>query len=316
MSIHKPVLLEETIENLNFEKGDTAVDATLGGGGHFKAILEKIGEKGTLIAIDLDNDAIERFKIQSAPPAGGRRTKSKTRIILVNDNFANLKDILSGIGIEKADAILADLGWSSDQLSGRGMSFLKDEALDMRLDRQQALSAESVINDYSGEDLERIIKDYGEERYARSIARKIVDERKKQRIKTTIELVRIIDGAVPTRYKHQKIHPATRTFQALRIEVNGELENLRHFIPEALEALNPGGRLAIISFHSLEDRIVKNIFRQNARGCICPKDFPKCVCGKVPIVKIITRKPIVAGEKEVLENSRSRSAKLRVCEKI
>lgn len=308
MSIHKPVLLEETIENLNLEKGDTAVDATLGGGGHFKAILEKIGEEGTLIAIDLDNDAIERFKIQNPRPEG--------KIILVNDNFANLKDILSGIGIEKADAILADLGWSSDQLSGRGMSFLKDEALDMRLDRQQVLSTEAVINDYSGEELERIIKDYGEERYAGSIARKIVDERKKQRIKTTIELVRIIDGAVPTRYKHQKIHPATRTFQALRIEVNSELENLRHFIPEALEALNPGGRLAIISFHSLEDRIVKNIFRQNARGCICPKDFPKCVCGKVPTVKIITRKPIVAGEKEVLENSRSRSAKLRACEKI
>lgn len=316
MSIHKPVLLEETIENLNFEKGDTAVDATLGGGGHFKAILEKIGEKGTLIAIDLDNDAIERFKIQSAPPAGGRRTKAKGKIILVNDNFANLKDILSEIGIEKSDAILADLGWSSDQLKGRGMSFLEDEDLDMRLDRKQALSAGSVINDYSGEELERIIREYGEERYARSIARKIVDERKKQRIKTTGELVKIIDRAVPTRYKHQKIHPATRTFQALRIEVNRELDNLRKFIPEALEALNPGGRLAIISFHSLEDRIVKNIFRQNARGCICPKDFPKCICGKVPTVKIITRKPIVAGEKEVLENSRSRSAKLRVCEKI
>ncbi len=310
MSIHKPVLLEETIENLNLEKGDTAVDATLGGGGHSSAILKKIRGKGTLIAIDLDSDAIENFKIQSS------KFKNIGKVVLVNDNFANLQNILPEIGIEKADAILADLGWSSDQLSGRGMSFLEDEDLDMRLDRRQELSAEAVINDYPAEELERIIRDYGEERYARSIARKIAARRKEQRIRTTGELAGIISGAVPGIYKRQNIHPATRTFQAIRIEVNQELKNLEKFIPEALEALNPGGRLAVISFHSLEDRIVKNIFRQNARGCICPKNFPKCNCGKVPRVKIITRKPIVAGGKEVLENPRSRSAKLRVCEKI
>jgi 16S rRNA (cytosine1402-N4)-methyltransferase len=333
MTIHKPVLLEETIENLDLKKGDVVIDATLGGGGHSTVILEKIGKEGTLIALDLDREAVEKF---AEFPISNFQFPNKSEIpifknqniYLVNDSFANLESILAELKIEKVDAILADLGWSSDQLLNRGMSFRRDEKLDMRLRRDQDLSARTVVNDYSREDLERIIRDYGEERFARNIARKIVEARKEKEIETTHDLVEIIESAVPARYKHQKIprksrpdgtqgkHLATRTFQAIRIEVNGELDNLKKFIPKSIESLSEGGRLAIISFHSLEDRIVKDIFRENARGCICPRDFPQCVCGNVPDVRIVTKKPIVAKESEVLDNPRARSAKLRVCEKV
>jgi len=312
MSLHKPVLLKETVELLNIKEGSIVVDATLGGGGHSREILRKIGEKGTLVSIDADNEAIERFKfkVQSA------KCKVEENLFLVNGNFANLGEVLKSLKIEKVDAILADLGWSSDQLEGRGMSFLKDEPLDMRFDSNQKLTARGIVNEYSREDLERILKEYGEERFAKNISKKIVEYRKNKIIETTGELADIIKSAVPEKYKHGKINSATRTFQAIRIEVNGELDNLKKFIPKSIEALIPGGRLAIISFHSLEDRIVKNIFRENAGGCICPKNFPQCVCGKIPKVKIITKKPIVPEEKELESNPRARSAKLRICEKI
>lgn len=305
MSIHKPVLLKETIELLNLKKGETVVDATLGRGGHSREVLKKIGSNGILIGIDADMDAIKKFA----------EFQNSGNIFLVQENFTELKNILNEIGINKADAILADLGWSSDQLSGRGMSFMKDEPLDMRLQEKQELDARKIVNEYSEKELGRIIREYGEEKFWKNITRKIIKYRKNKRIETTKELAEIIAGAVPAKYYYGKISPATRTFQALRIEVNSELENLKKFVPQAISALKAKGRLAVISFHSLEDRIVKNIFRENARGCICPPDFPQCVCGKKPEVSLITKKPIVPGREEVRSNPRARSAKLRVCEK-
>jgi 16S rRNA (cytosine1402-N4)-methyltransferase len=313
MSIHKPVLLKETIDGLNLKEGAVVVDATLGGGGHSMAILERIGVNGKLIAIDWDDKAIKSQKSKS------REWKSEAgNLVLVKDNFANLKDILGGLGVETADAVLADLGYSSDQLEdkGRGMSFLFDAPLDMRLDQREVLTAKEIINNYDQKKLEKIIKEYGEEKFARAIVRKIGEYRKNKAIETTLELTKIIESAVPEKYKHGRISPATKTFQALRIEVNAELENLEKFIPQAIDILSPGGRLGIITFHSLEDRIVKNKFRENARGCICPRDFPECRCGHEAKVKIITRKPIIPSNREIEENPRARSAKLRVCEKI
>jgi 16S rRNA (cytosine1402-N4)-methyltransferase len=312
MTIHKSVLLEEVAELLNLKEGDVVVDATLGGGGHSKAILEKIGKRGKLVAIDSDSDAIERFKLK----VKSEKLKVNENLFLVNDNFSNLGIILKAVGIEKVDAVLADLGWSSDQLEGRGMSFLKDELLDMRLGKQQENTAKKVVNEYSQEELEKIFKEFGEEKFYKNIACEVVEYRKNKTIETTGELSEIIKKAIPKRYQRGRINPATRTFQALRIEVNGELANLEKFVPQAISALKQEGRLAIISFHSLEDRIVKNIFRQNAGGCICPSNFPECRCGKVPAVKIITKKPIIPGNEESKNNPRSRSAKLRICEKI
>jgi 16S rRNA (cytosine1402-N4)-methyltransferase len=277
------------------------------------AILERIGVNGKLIAIDWDDKAIKSQKSKS------REWKSEAgNLVLVKDNFANLKDILGGLGVETADAVLADLGYSSDQLEdkGRGMSFLFDAPLDMRLDQREVLTAKEIINNYDQKKLEKIIKEYGEEKFARAIVRKIGEYRKNKAIETTLELTKIIESAVPEKYKHGRISPATKTFQALRIEVNAELENLEKFIPQAIDILSPGGRLGIITFHSLEDRIVKNKFRENARGCICPRDFPECRCGHEAKVKIITRKPIIPSNREIEENPRARSAKLRVCEKI
>ncbi|MFA6382947.1 MAG: 16S rRNA (cytosine(1402)-N(4))-methyltransferase RsmH [Parcubacteria group bacterium] len=314
MITHKPVLLLESIAGLNLRKGATIVDATLGGGGHSREILKIIGRGGRLIAIDQDRAAIENFN----PEYSGQLPSEVGNVVLVKDNFSKLENILGGQGIKSVDGILADLGYSSAQLEDEsyGMSFLKDAELDMRLDKENALTAKKIINEYSQADLERIIRDYGEEKFAKNIAKKIIERRKSVSIEKTIELAEIINQAIPERYRHQKIHPATRTFQALRIEVNKELENLEKFIPVAINVLSPGGRLAIISFHSLEDRIVKNIFRENARGCICPPDFPSCLCGHQAKVKIITRKPIVPGAEEIAENPRARSAKLRICEKI
>ena len=314
MSIHKPVLLKETIEYLNLKEGDIVVDATLGGAGHSEFALSKIGETGKLIAFDVDKDAIERFefKIQNS------KLKIKERIFLINDNFVNLDKVLANLKIEKVDAILADLGFSSDQLEDEriGMSFMVDAPLDMRLDKVKEISAKTVVNEYSQENLERIIKEYGEEKWAGKIAKKILEIRETAEISTTKQLAEIIENAVPRKFWPRGKHAATRTFQAIRIEVNSELDNLRKFIPSAIEVLKPRGRLAIISFHSLEDRIVKEKFRENAGGCICPPDFPECRCGVVPKIKIITKKPIIPTEKEVGFNPRARSAKLRVCEKI
>jgi 16S rRNA (cytosine1402-N4)-methyltransferase len=330
MTIHKSVLLKETIENLQLKKGMVVVDATLGGGGHSKSILERIGPDGTLIAIDLDENALEGFKFQilnskfqiirqPADQLPNFKIENAENVFLVRGNFADLKNILVEIGIKKVDAILADLGWSSDQLSGRGMSFQKDEELDMRFDRNQELTAKKIVNEYPQKDLEKIIERYGEERFYKNIAKRIIEFRKKHTIETTTQLADIVKNAVPPKNRsaswRRKIDPATRTFQALRIEVNHELENLEKFIPVAIESLKTEGRLGIITFHSLEDRLVKNSFRENAGGCICPPDFPQCVCGKKPKIRIITKKPIAPSRDEVFSNPRARSAKLRVVEK-
>jgi 16S rRNA (cytosine1402-N4)-methyltransferase len=307
MTIHKPVLLKETIDQLNFKKGDIVVDATLGGGGHSREALGRIGEGGKLIAIDADKKAAEQFK-----------KEKDERVVVINDNFANLENILKESGIEKVDAIVADLGWSSDQIENPefGMSFQVEAELDMRYDRNQKLTAKKIVNEYLPKELEKIIEKYGEERFCRNIVKRIVEYRKNHTIETTTQLADIVKNAVPPDHRYGKISPATRTFQALRIEVNDELSNLEKFVPQAIESLSTGGRLAIITFHSLEDRIVKNIFRENARGCICPPDFPQCVCGKVPKIRLVNKKPIVPTPGEVVGNPRARSAKLRVCEKI
>lgn len=296
---------------LDLKKGAVVVDATLGGGNHSRAILKKIGKQGKLIAIDWDAKAIENF--QKSLLVGQSKIVS-----LVQDNFAKLKNILGGLQIKKATAILADLGFSSDQLENQnqGLSFQKDGPLDMRLNSQGELRAWEIVNQYPLKDLEKIIREWGEEPFAGRIAKKIVEVRKKKRILSTGELAALIATVVPRRKYFQKINPATRTFQALRIEVNQELENLKSFVPQAITSLAPGGRLAIISFHSLEDRIVKNIFRENARGCICPKSFPQCVCQREMKIRIITKKPIIPSDEEVRNNPRSRSAKLRICERL
>jgi 16S rRNA (cytosine1402-N4)-methyltransferase len=307
MSIHKPVLLGEAIDLLQLKSGMIVVDATLGGGGHSREILKTI-KNGKLIAIDADVKAIENFK---------KEASEDKRIILVNDNFANLENILKSLKIEKVNSILADLGWSSDQLEGKGMSFQKDEELDMRLDRNQKITAKDIVNEYSENELGRVIKEYGEERFWKKITRKIVEYRINKKIETTRELAEIIEKSVPGKFRHLKIHPATRVFQALRIETNQELENLEKFIPAAIKALEKEGRLAIISFHSLEDRIVKKIFRENARGRILTDEITgRPSVETAPTIKLITKKPIIAGQEEISDNPRARSAKLRVCEML
>ncbi|MFA7208854.1 MAG: 16S rRNA (cytosine(1402)-N(4))-methyltransferase RsmH [Parcubacteria group bacterium] len=310
MTIHKSVLLKESIEGLNLKEGSVAVDATLGGGGHSSEILTIIGKEGKLIVIDQDSQAIDAFRKRLLDENGN--------VIMVKDNFVNLQNILEELEIGKVDAILADLGYSSIQLEDPavGMSFLQDAPLDMRLDREGGLTAKMVVNGYTQGEIARILKNYGEERFAGIIAKRIADRRKTKPIETTRELVGIINDAIPERFHHGKIHPATKTFQALRIETNKELDVLEKFIPQAIDALKIGGRLAIIAFHSLEDRIVKNIYRENARGCICPPDFPVCQCGQKAKIRIITKKPVIPTEDEIGANPRSRSAKLRVCEKI
>lgn len=315
MTIHKTVLLEQTVEALNLKNGMLVVDATLGGGGHSKLVLEKIGENGKLIAFDQDIDAIKRFEKQLK---SGSIENSKAEIFLVNKNFSTLEDSLASLGFESVDAILADLGISSDQLADadRGISFMGDAPLDMRMDKSGQLTAETVINEYSQEELSRVLRQYGDEQYAGSIAKKIVATREQKKITRTPELVSIIESAVPGAYRRKKIHCATKTFQALRMEVNQELESLRLLLFQAVEVLRPGGRLAVITFHSGEDVLVKHWFRENARGCICPPEFPQCRCDNKPSVKIITRKSIVASEDELSENPRARSAKLRVVEKV
>ena len=307
MTIHKTVLPNETVELLNVKEGDIVVDATLGGGGHALKVLEKIGKTGTLIAIDQDMQAIERFE-----------SKVDENVHLVHDNFANLKNILADLKIGKVDAILADLGISSDQLEDaqRGISFQRDSLLDMRMNITRGITAAEVLNTYEEKELERILKELADEQYAHSIAKNIVARRKENPITWTSELVEIIEHSVPSIYKRKKIHYATKTFQALRIEVNRELESLGSFLSQAIEMLKPCGRLAIITFHSGEDSMVKHFFRENARGCICPPEFPVCVCHSKPIANLVNRKSILPSDGEIENNNRARSAKLRVIEKI
>jgi 16S rRNA (cytosine1402-N4)-methyltransferase len=315
MTIHKPVLLKESIEGLNLKNGDMVVDATLGGGGHGLEMLKKILPDGKLIAIDQDQKAINDFrdKLESL-----RLKPKKENIVLVHDNFRNIREVVFSKDVNKVNAIIADLGISSDQLENkeRGFSFQQDVLLDMRMDGEKGITAGEIINKYKEEELLKIFREYGDERYAMRIAREIAKQRKIKPLKTTKELVSIISSAVPENYKHGKIHFATRVFQALRIETNEELESIREFIPKAINILDKGGRLAIISFHSGEDKIVKEIFRENVRGCICPPGFPVCRCGRKPAVKLVNRKPISPREEEMRSNPRSRSAKLRIIEKI
>lgn len=307
---HYSVLLNETIENLNIKPDGIYVDGTLGGGGHASQVAGRLSEKGRLIGIDQDADAIRA--------AGERLSEFGGRVTIIRSNYANMKEELRGIGVEHVDGIVLDLGVSSFQLDTpeRGFTYREADApLDMRMDDRQTLTAKDIVNDYSEMDLYRIIRDYGEDKFAKNIAKHIVCERQKKPIETTGELTDIIKASIPMKVQVTGGHPAKRTFQAIRIELNRELEVLRDSLDEMIELLNPGGRLCIITFHSLEDRIVKTNFKRNENPCTCPSDFPVCVCGNVSKGKVITRKPILPGEKELNENSRSKSAKLRVFER-
>ncbi len=311
---HVPVMLKEVLENLNPKIGENFIDCTLGGGGYSFAIAKLIGKKGKVLATDLDELAINNAKKKI-------KKDKTTNIILAHDNFKNLSKIFKKYfkeecKINRVDGIVFDLGLSSAQLEdqSRGFSFKLDAPLIMNFagKSDNDLTARDIVNTWSQFELEKIIKEYGEERFAKSISRQIVESRKNKEINTTDELVNIIKSAVPKKYLYAKIHPATRTFQALRIAVNDELESLRLVLPQALELLKPGGRLVIISFHSLEDRIVKHFFKDEARDCICPPSLPLCQCNHKSQLKIITKKPILPGEEEISKNPRARSAKLRV----
>jgi 16S rRNA (cytosine1402-N4)-methyltransferase len=307
---HTPVLIKEVVASLCCRQGGIYVDGTIGGAGHASAVLEEISPDGMLVGIDRDDDALAE--------AGKRLAVFGGRVSLVKGNFADIESILAELSIQKVDGILLDLGVSSHQLDvpGRGFSFTQDAPLDMRMDQGHGMSAYSLINTHSEEELANIIWKFGEERMARRIARAIVTKRKIGAIKTTAELAAVVMSAMPARMKGLKIHPATRSFQAIRIAVNDELENLRRGILGSVRMLKPGGRLSIISFHSLEDRMVKETFAFEASRCICPVDLPVCVCKKQVQLKVITRKPIIPGEIEAASNPRSRSAKLRTAEKV
>lgn len=308
---HYSVLLQETIENLNIRPDGIYVDGTLGGAGHASQVAARLSEQGRLIGIDQDADAIRAASERLAPYGD--------RITIIRSNYANMKEELHRIGVEHVDGIVLDLGVSSFQLDTpeRGFTYREADApLDMRMDDRQTLTARDIVNDYSEMELYRIIRDYGEDKFAKNIAKHIVNERQKKPIETTGELTDIIRASIPMKVQATGGHPAKRTFQAIRIELNRELEVLQNNLDEMTELLNPGGRICIITFHSLEDRIVKTNFRKNENPCTCPKDFPVCVCGNVSKGKVITRKPILPSERELEENSRSKSAKLRVFERV
>lgn len=306
---HTSVLLTETIENLSIRPSGIYLDGTLGGGGHACEVAKRLTEGGRLIGIDQDEDAIAA--------AGERLLPYQERVTLVRDNYVNAPQILGGLGISQVDGILLDLGVSSYQLDNeeRGFSYRYDTALDMRMDKRQALSAREIINGYSEAELYRVIRDYGEEQFAKNIAKHIAAVRKDKPIETTGELNEIIKAAIPAKMRAAGGHPSKRTFQAIRIECNRELEVLKSSLDELIGLLLPGGRLCVITFHSLEDRIVKTAFRKNENPCTCPPDFPMCVCGKVSQGRVVTKKPILPSEREIAENKRAGSAKLRVFEK-
>lgn len=306
---HVSVLLEECIEALNIKPDGIYVDGTLGGGGHSRRIAAQL-TTGRLIGIDRDPVALAA--------AGERLKPFADRVTLVHSNFDEMDTVLKDLGIPGVDGILMDLGVSSPQLDdgSRGFSYMADAPLDMRMNGEDTLDARQIVNTWSYEELKRILYDYGEERYAPRIAGAICKRREEAPIETTLELVDIIRGAMPAAALREKQHPAKRSFQAIRIAVNDELGSVERVMKGAVPCLNPGGRLAVITFHSLEDRIVKNAMAEAAKGCICPREFPVCVCGRKPQVKIITRKPITATDDELAANPRARSAKLRVCEKL
>ena len=303
---HKSVLLQECIDGLNIKPNGVYVDGTMGGAGHSKEIAKKISDTGLLIGIDRDEEAICVAK---------ERLKEFPNVTFVHDNHDNILNILDNLNLDGVDGILLDLGVSSYQLDerNRGFSYMGEAALDMRMDRTQELTAKEVVNSYSEEELAKILWEYGEEKFSRRIARNICEYRKNKTIETTLELVEIIEKSVP---RTNDGHPAKRTFQAIRIEVNDEIKPLYKTVKDSIEALNPGGRLCIITFHSLEDRAVKNAYVEASGKCICPPGLPYCVCGAKSIGTIITRKPILPTKEEQEENSRSKSAKLRIFEKI
>ncbi len=306
---HKSVLLDECIAALNIRPDGIYLDGTLGGAGHSYEIASRL-TTGRLIGVDRDTVALAAAQERLKPFAD--------RVTTVHSNFSEIKQILADLGLDGVDGMLFDLGVSSPQLddAARGFSYMSDAPLDMRMNREDSLSAYEVVNLWPQEELRRILFDYGEERYAPQIAAAIVRKRENAPIQTTLELVDVIRSAMPAQALREKQHPAKRSFQAIRIAVNDELGSVSKLMRDAFSALNPGGRLAVITFHSLEDRIVKNEMRSAAQGCTCPPEFPVCICGKKPLVRIITRKPIVSGASELEENPRARSAKLRVVEKL
>lgn len=306
---HTSVLLEETVDGLNIKPDGIYVDGTLGGGGHAYEVCSRLGSKGRFIGIDQDEAAIEA--------AGARLRDFGERVTIVRSNYCDMKLRLQELGIDKVDGIVLDLGVSSYQLdtAERGFSYRVDAPLDMRMDRRQKMTARDIVNDYSEMDLFRIIRDYGEDKFAKNIAKHIVMEREKGPIETTAQLIEIIKRAIPMKFQKTAGHPAKRTFQAIRIELNRELEVLRDTLDDMIELLNTDGRICIITFHSLEDRIVKSIFKRNEDPCTCPSHFPVCVCGNVSKGKVITRKPILPSDEELEANSRSKSAKLRIFER-
>ena len=307
---HVSVLLRECIEALQIKPNGIYVDCTTGGGGHSLEIAKCLTDGGRLIAIDRDEDALRA--------AGKRLADFADRVTFVHSNYAMLQSVLADLGIPGVDGVLADLGVSSYQLdtAERGFSYMQDAPLDMRMDREQPLRAYDVVNTYSEEELRRIFYDFGEEKFARNIAANIVKKRSERPIETTLELAELVKASMPKTAREGGHHPAKRTFQAIRIEVNSELSSIPPALDAAVHALNPGGRIAVITFHSLEDRLVKQKFAALSSSCTCPREFPVCVCGKKPVVRVITKKPVTAGEDELAVNPRSRSAKLRVAEKI
>lgn len=306
---HISVLLNETIEGLNIKPDGTYADGTLGGAGHSFQIASKLNSLGRLIGFDQDEDAIK---------ASTERLKEFENVTIVRSNYRNMKEELNNLGIARVDGILLDLGVSSYQLDtvSRGFSYKEEAPLDMRMDNRNEVTARDIVNNYSQGDLFRIIRDYGEDKFAANIAKHIVMNREIKPIETTTELAEIVKAAIPMKFRKQGGHPAKQTFQAIRIELNSELSVLKESLMDMIDLLNPGGRICIITFHSLEDRIVKNIFKEAEDPCTCPKNFPTCVCGKKSKGKVITRKPILPSEEELKLNSRSKSAKLRIFEKI
>ena len=305
---HKSVLLNETIDGLNIKPDGIYVDGTLGGGGHAYEVCRRLGEKGSIVGIDQDAAAIEA--------ASARLKDFGEKVTIVRSNYCDMKSKLHELGIDKVDGIVLDLGVSSYQLdtAERGFFYREDAPLDMRMDTRQKMTARDIVNDYTEADLYRVIRDYGEDKFAKNIAKHIMQARAVKPVETTAELSEIIRASIPMKFQKKSGHPAKRTFQAIRIELNRELDVLRDSLDDMIDLLNPGGRLCIVTFHSLEDRIVKSAFRKNENPCTCPPDFPVCVCGKKSKGSIITKKPILPSEEELEYNSRSKSAKLRIFE--
>lgn len=307
---HISVLLDETIDSLNIKPNGIYVDGTLGGGGHSLEICKRLGDGGRLIGIDQDMDAIEA--------ASKRLEEYKDKVDIVHSNYQDIESCLGELSIGGVDGIVLDLGVSSYQLDNvdRGFTYREDTPLDMRMDQNQTRTARDIVNTYSEMDLFRVIRDYGEDGFAKNIAKHIVKAREEAPIETTGQLNEIIKAAIPAKVRQGIGHPSKKTFQAIRIELNHELEVLENSLDKMIELLNPGGRLSIITFHSLEDRIVKNIYRKNMNPCVCPPSFPVCTCGKKPVGKVITRKPIIPSQEELTNNKRAKSSKLRVFEKF